>query len=283
MKNGSEDRWRAMTKYPLNKAEILKGFKGDTDHLTIQLFDSVSSTNDIAKQALRESPGSLSLIATNHQTAGRGRSGKSFYSELKHGLYFTLAFLPNTDEMENIPLYTVLAAATLAETIEAYVPNRVQIKWVNDLFYDGKKVSGILSEMVSGIDEIQTPGIVVGIGLNIAGDFDETDETIQNVAGTLFNLETPDAFNQNELLSTFLNRFYQQHLSFQKKEFMKSYEAHLLGIGQNVQYTMNQEPKSGVIEGINEKGHLLVRQVDGTIEVLYGQEVHFGSGQFVKD
>ena len=63
---------------------------------------------------------------------------------------------------------------------------------------------------------------------------------------------------------------------------METYEKHLLGIGQEVHYTINREKKQGVIEGINASAHLLVRQPDQSLEVLYGQEVHFGSDQFVK-
>lgn len=269
-------------KYPLNKAEIIKGFEGNKEQLSIQLLESVPSTNDVAKQLLRESPEAISLVATNRQTAGRGRHGKSFYSKLKHGLYFTIGITANTDQIENIPLYTILAAATFVETIEKYVEKPVRIKWVNDLFYNGKKVSGILSEMVSGIESSTSPGIVIGIGLNLAGDFEDTDKNLQNVAGTLFGLDTPPNFNQNEFLSTFLNQFTKQHLLFHKKGFMKSYESHLMGIGKEVYYTLNQQTKNGVIEGINEAGHLLVRQTDGSLENLYGQEVHFGSEQFVK-
>ena len=271
-----------MTSHKLDKNQIIKEFQQDSELLNVVILDYVSSTNDVAKQALRDSPDQLSLVVTNRQTAGRGRSGKSFYSELAHGLYFTLAFIPNTEEIENIPLYTLLAATVLAETLEEYVSKPVWIKWVNDLFYEGKKVSGILSEMVSGIDDENTLGVVVGIGLNIAGNFAETDEKVQSVAGTIFGEEIPTDFNQNAFLGAFLNRFYANHLSFQGKEFMEIYEKHLLGIGQEVHYTINREKKQGVIEGINADGHLLVRQADQSLEVLYGQEVHFGSDQFVK-
>ena len=272
-----------MTRYKLDKNQIKKEFQYGSERLNVVVLDSVSSTNDVAKQALRDSPDQLSLIVTNRQTAGRGRSGKSFYSELAHGLYFTLAFLPNTERIENMPLYTLLAAATLVETLEEVLPKPVWIKWVNDLFYEGKKVSGILSEMVSGIEGKRTPGIVVGIGLNIAGNFAETDEKVQSVAGTLFGEQTPSDFNQNVFLGAFLNHFYKNHLSFQEKGFMALYEKHLLGIGQEVNYTINREQKQGVIEGINASGHLLVRQPDQSVEVLYGQEVHFGSNQFVEE
>lgn len=266
----------------LNKEQIAKAFSGPFDLLNIVLLDYVSSTNDVAKEILKEHPDNLSIVATNKQTAGRGRSGKSFYSELEHGLYFTLAFYPNDHRMESIPLYTILTAAVLVEVLAKYVDEPLSIKWVNDIFYKGKKVGGILSEMVSGANNNEVPGIVVGIGINLAGDFKNTDEGIQAVAGTVFGKKTPDNFNQNIFLSEFLDTFFNYHKHFKDREFMPLYEEHLMGIGKEVYYTISGVKKQGTIRGINAEGHLIVELVDQSIDVLYGQEVHFGSDQFIR-
>jgi len=266
----------------LNQKQIASGFKGPKNKLKVDVLNEVSSTNDVAKQLILEQPDKLSLIATNKQTAGKGRSGKSFYSELAHGLYFTLAFQPNDHKIENIPLYTILAATALVDVLEKYVAEDLSIKWVNDIFYNGKKISGILSEMVPNEAAENLPGVVVGIGLNIAGDFSQTEAAVQAVAGTLFGTQTPKDFNQNEFLSDFMNQFYHYHKNFQTKSFMSIYEDHLLGLGQEVYYSMNGKKRQGVIQGIDGNGHLLVLRPDQTVDVLYGQAVHFGSEQFIK-
>lgn len=266
----------------LNQQNIQIGFQGPKELFNIEILKEVSSTNDIAKKCLKKYPDKFTLVATNKQTAGKGRNGKSFYSDLDHGLYFTLALQPNENKIENIPLYTVLAAAALVEVLEEYVEEAPAIKWVNDVFYQGRKISGILSELVSNIDSKEVPGIVIGIGLNIAGDFSQSEEDVQSVAGTLFGNHTPQTFDQNEFLSEFLNKFYSYHKKFQKKTFMAAYESHLLGIGKEVYYSVKGKKQSGVIQGINEQGHLLVMKSDQTLETLYGQEVHFGSAQFTK-
>lgn len=272
-----------MTLYKLDKKHIEAGFNGPKHQLNVEILDEVSSTNDVAKQLLVEQPDTLSLIATNKQTAGKGRSGKSFYSELEHGLYFTLAFQPNDHKIENVPLYTILSATALVEVLENYVDEPVSIKWVNDIFYKRRKISGILSEMVVNEAVTGVPGVVVGIGLNIAGDFSQTEKAVQSVAGTLFGHKTPDIFNQNEFLSHFINQFYSYHENFQARSFMPIYENHLLGIGQEVHYSTNGKKHRGVIQGINEEGHLLVLKPDQTVEALYGQAVHFGSKQFTNE
>lgn len=265
----------------LDGHSIKEQFNGETKNLNILTLASVSSTNDIAKEELTKHPEKISLVATNQQTAGRGRQGKSFYSSLAHGLYFSLAFQPNEKDLENVPLYTIMAAATLVGVLEKIVDKPLSIKWVNDIFYDGRKISGILSELISLNSETNQPGIVVGIGINFAGNFQTADENTQNVAGTLFGEKLPVDFDQNTFLGDFLNAFTENHEHFQNKKFMSTYEEHLLGKGKEVFYTVKNERHKGIIQGIDSNGHLLVIKADQTIETLYGQEIHFNSSQFV--
>lgn len=269
-----------MNSRKLNQEQIQNHFNMDKKLLKIQLPASVSSTNDAAKKQLLKYPDEINLVATNKQTAGRGRQGRTFYSNLKYGLYFSVALKPNTENIENIPLYTIIAAATLIEVLETNVEGSLSVKWVNDIFYKGRKVSGILSEMVSDKEQLKRPGIVVGIGVNFAGNFKEADHEAQNVAGTLFGEELPNHFNQNLFLGNYLSLFYKFHKNLEKKEFMNIYEKHLMGIGKSVSYTVSNETHSGIIQGINNKGQLLVRRPDQSIETLYGQSIHFSSGQF---
>lgn len=260
---------------PLDEKQILKDW---CQPLEITILESTTSTNDVAKKQLRDGKDGPLLIATNKQTAGRGRLGRSFYSELSHGLYFSLAFQPKNVKFEDIPQYTILAATALVETLEQMTDKTLSIKWVNDIFYNGRKISGILSEMVTA-DEM---GVVVGIGINFAGEFSETSKEVQEVAGTLFGKETPDAFNQNEFLHNFIERFATFHKHFEEKEFMPIYEKHLLGIGEKVYYFIQNEKHIGTILGINNQGHLEVKKADGALETLYSQEVHFSSAQFLR-
>ena len=252
--------------------------KNGTAPIKIKILESTTSTNDVAKEHLHEAGDSLLLIATNKQTAGRGRLGRSFYSEIAHGLYFSLAFRPQNLNMEEIPQYTVLAAAALVETLEKMTGKALAIKWVNDIFYNGRKISGILSEMVAASER----GVVVGIGINFSGDFAETSQDIQQVAGTLFGKETPESFNQNEFLQKFIERFTYYHEHFHKKAFLPIYEEHLLGIGEEVYYFIQEEKYQGTILGINDQGHLKVKNEDGKVEILHSQEVHFSSRQFLR-
>lgn len=259
----------------LNKKQILNNL---AEPVEILILDSTTSTNDVAKEKIHKIKDSLLLIATNKQTAGRGRLGRNFYSEISHGLYFSLAFYPEDLGIEEIPQYTVLAAAALVETLEQMTGKDLAIKWVNDIFYNGRKISGILSEMVT----TNQMGVVVGIGINFSGDFNETSEDTQQVAGTLFGTKTPETFNQNEFLQKFIERFTYYHQHFHDKTFLSIYEEHLLGVGKEVYYFNKKERHEGTILGINNQGHLKVEKKDGQVEILYSHEVHFSSRQFLR-
>lgn len=265
----------------LNQEQIrshLNGGNVGKEQLNIQLPNSASSTNDVAKGQFQKNPNKLNVVATNTQTAGRGRQGRDFYSNLTHGLYFSIAISPNTNDLESIPLYTILAAATIVEVLEDKLESPLSIKWVNDIFYRGRKVSGILSELISYQKQ---KGIVIGIGINFAGNFVDADKDTQEVAGTLFGEKLPETFNQNEFLGQYLRHFYDYHQAFQGKAFMNVYEKHLMGIGKKVNYLVNNEPHEGTIQGINKKGQLLVMNSNHSIETLYGQSIHFSSKQFM--
>ena len=108
----------------------------------IQLYDSVTSTNDLAMQlAAERAVPAGTVIAAKRQTAGRGRQGRAFYSPQDTGLYLSMVLYP--DETE-VGLLTPMAAVAAAEAVEQCSGARVQIKWVNDLLLNDKKICGIL-------------------------------------------------------------------------------------------------------------------------------------------
>lgn len=250
------------------------------ENIAIQTFKEVTSTNDLAKQFAIEHPGQEALIVSESQTKGRGRSGRDFYSQLSNGLYFSLALVPKGIDIRYIPFYTIAAAAAMVEAIREELGMELQVKWVNDLFYKKRKVAGILSEAISDLENQDISAVVVGIGINIAGTFDNATADVQNVAGTLFE-KLPHDLNLNQLMRTFLIKFGKYHENIPAKEFMSTYQNSLLGINQEVSFTRNKVEHRGVIKGINGDGHLLVEKEYGEIMELFGQDIHFSSQQFI--
>lgn len=250
--------------------------------LKIVLEKAVSSTNDLAKIHAAEQPNIPALFIATEQTKGRGRHGRSFVSSLAHGLYLSLVLNPHVDSLNDITLYTTLTAAAMAKAISHFTKTPVQIKWVNDLFYQQKKVAGILCESMIDLESHQVSSIIIGIGLNLAGNFDNESEEIQKVAGTLFGEQLPKTFNYNHLIELFIQYFCQFHQNIHSRSFLNYYEEHLLGLNQKVYYQQNGHNHHAIIRGIDQEGHLLVEHDDQTIEALIGSEIHFSSAQFTE-
>lgn len=114
------------------------------------------STQDLAKKLLekRKPPFAVSAL---EQTQGYGKQGRAFYSP-KNGLYLSVCL----EKQEN-PLLTLAVGTAVADFLRARYGLEIGLKWANDLFYQGKKVAGILTEQVAG-------GIVVGLGLNLGSE-----------------------------------------------------------------------------------------------------------------
>lgn len=249
------------------------------EKLEVQTFEKLDSTNDWAKQHITENLEDEILILSKKQTNGRGRSGRSFYSEIDHGLYFSLAIHPGEVEMADLPLYTIAAATALMQAVEIELGLDLQVKWVNDLFYKNRKVSGILTEAITNPATNKIASLVIGIGLNLAGSFRDADSSTQEIAGTLYE-ELPVDFDEHRLLRQFLIEFGNYHENLETKEFLPIYERKLLGINQEVSYQRKKELCHGVLIGINEQGQLVVKNRQGELLTLFGGEIHFSSKQF---
>lgn len=252
-------------------------------NLVIEHQPVVTSTNDLAKEYIIAHPRDNYLLIADKQTQGRGRHGKSFQSDLSKGIYFTLAFkIGDYFPVEQLPLLTVLAATAIAQSLEEYLPDLVKIKWVNDLFYQKRKVAGILTEVTMDLESASASHVIVGIGINLAGKFEQVDESVQQVAGTIFGEHLPEDFNPNDLINLFLAQFNYYFSHFNEKRFMSEYQSRLLGLNHQLDYTLDGVKASGTIRGIDDSGHLLMENHQGEIKSLYGTDLSFTSMQFIE-
>lgn len=264
----------------LDAVQICYGITSLWPDLTINVSEETTSTNDLAKQFAINHPGHSALFITKKQTKGRGRQGRSFYSHLNDGLYFSLVISPGNILPNDVTLYTIITATAVLQALEDLSGKTLAVKWVNDLFYDGRKIGGILCEATTDLETKQLTSLVIGVGLNLAGEFQTDDRSVTDIAGTLFGATPPDDFNQNSFMNLFLTYFGQYHKALYDYDYLPTYASHLLGIGKKVDYTLNDQQYNGTIEGINQSGNLLIRDDTGTQHILVGGEIHFSSLQF---
>ena len=144
--------------------------------MKIYRYETISSTNAQAKKMILEGAREGVLLA-EHQSAGRGRLGRSFFSE--NGIFMSVILTPDRFSFEP-GFLTSAAAVAVCRAIEEQGFD-VGIKWVNDIYFEGKKICGILSEAVSMGSE--TLAYVVGIGINVGNT--EFPDDIKDIAASL--------------------------------------------------------------------------------------------------
>ena len=145
-------------------------------------YDTIDSTITQAKRLLlSEEIQSGSAVFANHQTAGRGRLGRSFFSP-ENGIYLSVIIRPDFDISRSV-LVTVAAAAAVAKAIEDVCSQDARIKWVNDIYVDGNKVCGILTEAVTDFESGQIDSLVIGIGINTS--IEGFPEELKGIAGAV--------------------------------------------------------------------------------------------------
>jgi BirA family biotin operon repressor/biotin-[acetyl-CoA-carboxylase] ligase len=122
------------------------------------------STNDDAKHAAKNGAPAGAAFIADAQTGGRGRLGRTWFSPPGQNLYTSFILRPALDP-KRLPLITLTAGLAVADAVACRVSGRVGVKWPNDVYIDGRKVSGILSEVQ--IAGKRAAWVVIGIGINV--------------------------------------------------------------------------------------------------------------------
>ena len=230
--------------------------------LSIFLFPSIDSTSSEAKRHAMGGGTIPALFLAEEQSAGRGRMGRSFFSPKSTGIY--LSILIKTDDKLSDPITaTTASAVAVRRAILAVTGRSVGIKWVNDLYFAGKKICGILAE---SFFVGQERFLIVGVGINLSTvDF---PEELREKAGSLFSCET----NLRDALAAELAKNLWEILTT-PHDFMNEYRAASIVLGQAITYCQNGVERSGVAEAIDDLGRLTVRHEDGTTCLLASGEI----------
>jgi len=237
---------------------------------TILRLESVTSTNDIARDlAVSGSPEGCCVVA-KEQTAGRGRQGHSWSSPPGEGLYFSLVLRPTLKAADSAVL-TLAAAVAVAETLKGAFQLQPDIKWPNDLLVSGRKVSGILVESAIEGDRLQYA--VMGIGINVAQSSFPSD-IVQSA--TSITLETSRAILPDDVLNPLLERlehWYRAALSQPKNVIARWEQLSSYARGCDVRVESSSGPIHGVTRGLSPGGALIVELASGQLKEIVSGEV----------
>lgn len=242
-------------------SEAIVRASGVPDAVPVYLFDEIDSTNLYARKLAEEKTPAGTLVIADHQSAGRGRRGHSFYSPARSGLYFSAVIYPETDDRTLISRITPAAAVAAAEAIAEVTGIEPGIKWVNDLYLDGRKIAGILCEAVR-------PGaVIIGIGINCR-HVPFPDE-IKNIAGSL----GIDTLSRSVLAGVLWKKLMRRTGDLADPDLMEEYRRRSAVLGKEITFTINDRVYTGIAEAINDAGNLIVKKPDGDISVLQSGEI----------
>ncbi|MDD3520617.1 MAG: biotin--[acetyl-CoA-carboxylase] ligase [Actinomycetota bacterium] len=220
-------------------------------------FSEIESTNDYAVKNIEHIQNKTVIIA-DVQTKGKGRNGRSWFSE-KNNLLVSLVLKPqiNSSDISGINTLVHYAAVILSRVFKKKYNLDTEIKWPNDLRADGRKIAGILTEAVIKGDCVQ--GIIIGIGVNL----NMNEKTIKkiNQPATSLNILTGVKINKDEFLDFFLNEFFLEYNKFLEQGFSlieEEYKMLSMVLGKKVRVVVSDKEYCGIAKDIDNKGQLVL-------------------------
>lgn len=236
----------------------------------LKLYQETDSTNRAAKQAaIAGEAGHGSVILACGQSCGRGRRGRSFYSPSQAGLYLSVILQPQENLRESL-LLTTEAAVAVYKAVRKITGIELDIKWVNDLYYKGKKVCGILTEAITDFESGEIQYAVVGIGLNLYEEEGGYPPELRGIAGGLYrNQREAEGVNRNRLAAEIVNCLLDET---RELKLLPEYLSRNIVPGHRIQILDGKQSRSAYALAICQDGRLKVRERDGSESFLsYGE------------
>ena len=235
----------------------------------IRIFESLESTNTTAFDLARGGAAEGTVVIAESQRGGKGRLGRRWFSPPGVNLYTSVVLRPKITPRDS-QSFTLLAAVALADTISAFTPERVDVKWPNDILYrvGGKalKVAGILTEASSEAERVNF--LILGIGININVDCDDLPSEIKGVGTSLREL-TGRVIDRNEVaallyknLEVWYGRYFDEGLS----PVLEAWRRYFPSEGKVIRVRAFDEVIEGLCVGLDDDGALLLKVGGGEVK-----------------
>ena len=256
----------------LCKKEITNSLNKDSMELLsrIEIKEQTNSTNDDAKESLKNSSHLLSAHFAEQQSAGRGRNNRKWISPFGQNIYLSLAWQSNLN-FANIEGLSLAIGVEIAESLETHTDEVIEIKWPNDLLVNKKKLGGILIETSTGKkDSLE---IIIGIGINVF--MKNEDATKINQDWTSLENYKNRSLDRNLIAANLLNNLVQLTRKFKIIGFdgyKKAFENRNALINKDCEVLANGKVDyHGSVVGVNEKGELLLKRNNEILNLRYGE------------
>lgn len=233
-------------------------------------YEELPSTNALAKDMAREGAPHGTVLLADSQSAGRGRLGRSFCSPPGSGIYLSVILRPNCppDELMHLTCAVGVAACDAIADAAGFRPG---IKWINDLVADGKKLGGILTELVMEGGIVRSA--VVGIGINCCQMPRDFPPELQNIACSLFSV-TGQTVDRAKLAAALIGHLEIMSRQLQERSaIMARYRRDCVTLGKEITVIAGDLRRNGRALAVEEDGGLLVQFEDGTVATVQSGEV----------
>ncbi|HWM64555.1 MAG TPA: biotin--[acetyl-CoA-carboxylase] ligase [Solirubrobacterales bacterium] len=241
-------------------------------------FRVTDSTNARARELVEAGAPGGTVVTAAEQTAGRGRQGRVWTAPAGGGLLYSALLRPLDERHLLLPLAVPLALCEAAETLQPEI--ECQIKWPNDVWLQERKLAGVLIEA-----KPQDGWAVIGVGLNLSISTDEFPPDLRETAVSIFDSSEPGRGESRRSLpavaptglppspltaAAVLSRHLTRWVEADRDDVLTAWRERDALRGREISW----QDGSGVAEGIDDSGDLLVRGVDGELAVLGAGEVH---------
>lgn len=237
----------------------------------LRCMEEIDSTNAYLKrEAMTGAPAGTVAVA-EYQTAGRGRRGRSFLSPAGKGVYFSVLLRPHLPP-EKLMCATGLAAVAVCRAVEQCCGAKIEIKWVNDLVLNGKKLGGILTELVLDGSE-QDPTLLIGVGINVSHSREDFTPEVAELATSL--AMEGYTLSRAQLAAALIEQLHllSELLGGDISSWVAEYRRRCVNLGKDVQLLWSDNRERATALDVDESLGLVIRRTDGTMDVVRTGEV----------
>ena len=235
----------------------------------IDLRPAVTSTNALLREQAALGAAEGTVLISGSQSQGRGRLGRSFFSPADTGVYLSVLLRPGFENPADAARLTTMAALAACEAVSEIAGQQAQIKWVNDVFLDGRKVAGILTEASVSLEDGSLDYVVLGVGFNLYAPAGGFPAEIADTAGAI--LSAPLDNGKNALSAAFLNRFWALYRS--PEGYEERYRQHCMVLGRDIWVISPRGQRPARALDLDKNCGLIIEYPDGTRQTLKAGEV----------
>lgn len=240
------------------------------NNFVFHILETVDSTSTFLRKLSEKGAEDKTVVIANEQTNGRGRRGKSFFSPADAGIYMSVLIKPDFP-LDNPAKITTAAAVSVCRAIKKVLNLKAQIKWVNDVYLDNKKVCGILTEAVSDAKSLEANSIILGIGINISRPNSDYPIDISSIAAPILEGDNIPEGIKERLVAEVLNEFFNLYKEDNALIFSE-YKELLFLIGKRIKVIGLDNFDAEVLD-LAEDFSLVIKKDDGEILNLFSGEI----------